>query len=41
MPENQDAYLKFINSDLGKKVSKQVGLPVPTKLRRYLSLIHI
>lgn len=35
MPENQDAYLKFINSDLGKKISKQAGLPVPTKLRRY------
>lgn len=35
MPNNQDAYLKFINSDAGKKIAKQVGFPVPTKLRRY------
>lgn len=31
----QDAHLKFINSPMGKKIAKQVGIPVPTKLRRY------
>lgn len=36
MPSNQDAYLKFINSDAGKKIATQVGMPVPTKLRRYV-----
>lgn len=35
MPSNQDAYLKFINSNAGKKIAKNVGMPVPTKLRRY------
>ncbi|HIW95545.1 MAG TPA: 3-oxoacyl-ACP reductase [Candidatus Corynebacterium gallistercoris] len=35
MPANQDAYLKFINSNAGKMIAKQVGMPVPTKLRRY------
>ena len=35
MSSNPDAYLKFINSNAGKKFAKQVGMPVPTKLRRY------
>lgn len=36
LSSNPDAYLKFINSNAGKTIAKQVGIPVPTKLRRYV-----
>lgn len=33
---SQDAYLRFVNSELGKKVAGSLGLPRPVPLRRYV-----
>lgn len=31
----KDSYTTFVNTDLGKKITKSLGLPQPAKLRRY------
>lgn len=31
----QDSYTEFVNTGLGKKITKALGLPQPAKLRRY------